>query len=106
MLKNAVNNRNYESTSLEGAALAFLKESCEGLRFNQKMAKMENAEQGIYLGKSLSKDEIPYNMQMDIDRLCLENAVERFLRSGKKMLSMSISATWRCSWVIMIRRGR
>ena len=84
MLKNAVNNRNYASTSLEGAALAFLRESCEGLRFNQKMAKMENAEQGIYLGKSLSKNEIPYNMQMDIDRLCLENAVERFLRSGKK----------------------
>ena len=33
-------------------------------------------------GKSLLPGQIPYNMQMDIDRLCLEKALEDFLSSG------------------------
>ncbi|WP_461811734.1 hypothetical protein, partial [Faecalimonas sp.] len=29
-------------------------------------------------------NQIPINMEKDIDRLCLEKAIERFLKSGKK----------------------
>ncbi|MGF0033734.1 hypothetical protein ACQRBN_12315 [Bariatricus sp. SGI.154] len=30
----------------------------------------------------MSTHQIPYNMEMDIDRLCLERAIHRFMRSG------------------------
>lgn len=69
--------KNYAKNSLEDAALTFIRERCEGLRFDA-----EKGEQ--LLGKSLRENQIPYNMEMDIDRLCLENAVVRFLHSGKK----------------------
>ena len=72
----------YEKFNLEHAALAFIRERCEGLRFDPKKEKEEK--NGKYLGTSLHENEIPYNMQMDIDRLCLENSVRRFLKTGKK----------------------
>lgn len=67
----------YKGNGLADQALLFIRDSCEGLRFDPKQA-------GKYTGKSLKPDQIPYNMEKDIDRLCLENALKRFLRSGRK----------------------
>lgn len=75
--------RLYDAFSLEGAALTFLRDRCEGLRFSTEMEE-EEARTGKLLGTSLKKGEVPYNQQMDADRLCLENALRRFLRSGRK----------------------
>lgn len=35
-------------------------------------------------GASIKAGQIPYNMEKDIDRLCLENAIKHFMESGKK----------------------
>mgnify|MGYP001127285502 CR=1 FL=1 len=78
-----VQARVYDGFSLEGAALTFLRERCENLRFSDDK-EAEEARTGKNLGTSLKKGEIPYNQQMDVDRLCLENALSRFLRSGRK----------------------
>ncbi len=67
--------------NLKSAALRFLHEHCEGLRFSKKMTEKEQKE-GSYSGRSLKEHQIPYHMQMDIDRLCLENAVRDFIESG------------------------
>lgn len=75
--------RQYEAFSLEGAALTFLRDHCEGLRFSAEKTA-EEAQTGKLLGTSLKKGEVPYDQQMDADRLCLENALGRFLRSGWK----------------------
>lgn len=83
MLKNSADIKKYTKSSLEGAAAAFIRESCEGLRFSPEKTKQEDPANKKYLGTSLKENEIPYNMQMDIDRLCLENAVDRFLKSSK-----------------------
>ena len=64
---------------LRSAALRFLRESCEGLRFEDMS---EREKDGVYLGKSFSAGQIPYNMQMDVDRLCLEKSLETFFESG------------------------
>ena len=66
---------------LKSAALRFLHERCEGLRFSPEMTKKEE-ETGQYLGTSFYPNQIPYNMQMDIDRLCLERELESFIDSG------------------------
>ena len=68
-------------SDLKSAALRFLHERCEGLRFSPEKAKDE-AETGRYLGTSYMANQIPYNMQMDIDRLCLERELEHFIDSG------------------------
>ena len=68
-------------SDLKSAALRFLHERCEGLRFSPEMAKKEE-ETGQYLGTSFYPNQIPYNMQMDIDRLCLERELESFIDSG------------------------
>ena len=75
--------RSYDAFSLDGAALTFLRDRCEGLRFSSEKEK-EEAGTGKLLGTGLKKGEVPYNQQMDADRLCLENALRRFLRSGRK----------------------
>lgn len=84
MLKNKPVERNYAKGSLEAAALAFLRENCEGLRFDKQKACRYTEDTGERTGTSLKANEIPYNMEKDIDRLCLENAVNRFLQSGRK----------------------
>ena len=66
---------------LKAAAVRFLHERCENLRFSKDKTNQEK-EEHIYSGKSLKTNQIPYNMQMDIDRLCLENAVKDFIESG------------------------
>lgn len=84
MLKNTAVSRNYPKNSLEQAALSFLRERCEGLRFDKARAVRWDAGELDFDGTSLKAKQIPYNMEKDIDRLCLENAVDRFLRSGRK----------------------
>lgn len=65
---------------LKSAALRFLHERCEGLRFD---AASEAAEaDGPLLGAGLKAHQIPYNMQMDVERLCLEHELEKFFDSG------------------------
>jgi hypothetical protein len=68
-------------SNLEEHAIHFIRESCNELRFNRdpKYMNFEDNE-----GTSLKKNQIPYNMEMDTDRLCLETAVHRFLESGVK----------------------
>lgn len=83
-LKNSGGKRKYAESSLEASALKFIRDCCEDLRFDQDKTADEDFEKKIFLGSSIGPNQIPYNMQMDLDRLCLENAVERFLGSGKK----------------------
>ena len=66
---------------LKTAALRFLREDCEGLRFDAEKTA-EEKRTGRYLGKSLRPNEIPFNMQMDLNRLCLERELEKFIDSG------------------------
>ena len=70
-----------EPNGLKSAALRFLREECEGLRFDRKKELLER-KTGVLLGKSLRKGQIPYNMQMDADRLSLERALGVFIDSG------------------------
>lgn len=72
---------NCEGDGLKGAALRFVREECERLRFDRKKERLEQ-KNGVLLGKSLRFGQIPYNMQMDIDRLCLERALGAFLDAG------------------------
>lgn len=67
----------FPAGSMEQAVLSFITERCEDLRFDGV-----NGDQ--LTGRSLKANQIPYNMEKDIDRLCLENALVRFMRSGKK----------------------
>ena len=66
---------------LKSAALRFLHERCEGLFFDRQIEE-EEERTGFYRGVSLAPDQIPYNMQMDINRLCLERELEKFLDSA------------------------
>ena len=66
---------------LKSAALRFLHSRCEELRFDLAR-EAEEKETGVYQGMSLKSGQIPYNMQMDLDRLCLEKALESFIDSG------------------------
>lgn len=69
-------------SALAAAALEFIREDCEELRFDEKKTKAEETEG--FMGTGLRQHEIPYDMQMDVDRLCLEKALERFLHSGNR----------------------
>ena len=68
-------------TDLKSAALRFLERRCVNLRFDPEKEK-EEAQTGKYLGASLLPGQIPYNMQMDVDRLCLKNELAKFIDSG------------------------
>ena len=70
-----------EKTDLKSAALRFLHERCEELKFDATIEEWEK-KSGIYQGTSLKANQIPYNMQMDINRICLEKALEQFIDSG------------------------
>ena len=72
---------NGKGFDLKTAALRFIHERCEGLRFDASIEEKEK-KTGKYFGSSISPNQIPYNMQMDIDRLCMERALERFIDSG------------------------
>ena len=60
---------------LKSAALRFLHNRCEGLRFDEEKAQ-EERERHVLLGRSLRPGQSPYNMQMDVNRPCLEKAPE------------------------------
>lgn len=66
---------------LKSAVLRFLHERCEDLLFDWQIEK-EEERSGRFCGTSLASNQIPYNMQMDINRLCLERELERFMDSG------------------------
>ena len=66
---------------LKSAALRFLRERCEELLFDPVRTR-EEMRDGLYLGRSLSPDQIPVNMERDINRLCLEKSLETFIDSG------------------------
>ncbi|MBR4343886.1 MAG: hypothetical protein IKP88_14530 [Lachnospiraceae bacterium] len=68
---------------LKSMATRFLHDRCEGLRFDLNTCNQENGITDEYTGTSAKANQIPYNMQMDIDRLTFENALRRFLDSGK-----------------------
>lgn len=81
-LEKMSNYKQNESGSLQEMVLSFIRNRCEGLRFDSSREDEKTTQK--YTGKSNKPGVIPYNMQMDIDRLCLENAVKRFLASGRK----------------------
>ena len=60
-------------------ALRFLRENCEDLKFDPSRADLADSD-----GRSAAPGQIPFNMERDIDRLCLETAVGRFLASGAR----------------------
>ena len=66
---------------LKSAALRFIHDRCERLRFDAE-AEAREEKTGHWSGTSTGPGQIPYNMQMDIDRLCLEREVEAFIDSG------------------------
>ena len=68
-------------TDLKSAALRFLHERCESLRFDAEITE-EEARQGRYLGTGIRPNQVPFNMQKDTDRLCLERELEKFIDSG------------------------
>ncbi len=65
---------------LKSAALRFIHERCEGLLFDAE--ETEKEENDKYRGASIKASQIPYNMQMDINRLCLARELETFIDSG------------------------
>lgn len=67
---------------LKSAALRFLHNRCEGLKFDAEITKDEHPDKLQFAGDSLDKNQIPYNMQMDINRLCMERELEHFIDSG------------------------
>ena len=66
---------------MKSAALRFIREGCEELRFGEKSVEQE-VQEGVYSGTAAKAGQVPYNMQMDTDRLCFEKALERFIDSG------------------------
>lgn len=87
MLRDGIktsDNGEFDLNSLEAFVLRFMNDRLEGLRFDKKK-ESNYSEKSIELdGTSFKKNQIPYNMEKDIDRLCFANALERFLKSGKK----------------------
>ena len=70
-----------EGMDLKSAVLRFLEERCVDLRHDPEVEKEEEKD-GVYRGTSTRPNQIPYNMQMDIDRLCLKNEIAKFIDSG------------------------
>ena len=82
-------NRGKRRNDLKSAALRFLRNRCEGLRHDERIAREEKRD-GVYRGMSLSAGQIPYNMQMDVDRLCLEKTLGDFIDSGSAVDAYSV----------------
>ena len=66
---------------LKSAALRFLHDRCEELRFDDRAAEKER-KTGTWSGRSSAGNQIPRNMQADLDRLTLEKSLEAFIDSG------------------------
>ena len=65
---------------LKSAVMRFLDKRCVDLRHDPKAEEREK--DGHYEGSSIRPNQIPDNMQMDIDRLCLKNEMAKFIDSG------------------------
>lgn len=63
--------------SLERACLDFIRDWCEELRFDAAYRAMDDVK-----GRGVRTGQLPLHMERDTDRLCLENALHRFLQSG------------------------
>ncbi len=63
-------------------ALSFLRDSCEDLKFD--CATAQRAALADSDGKSAGKNQIPFNMERDLDRMSFEAAIGRFLASGSR----------------------
>ena len=80
----------FEPNSFQESAIAFIRNTCEDLRFDSastvykdKKSQLERIEAfDDSTGRSYSDRQIPYYMQMDIDRLCLERTLSDFLKEG------------------------
>ena len=70
-----------DDNDLESCVARFIHERCEDLNFNREI-EAEEDKTGVYQGTSFLPGQIPYNMQMDINRLCFEREMVRFLMSG------------------------
>ena len=70
-----------KKNSLKRAALRFIHDRCEGLKFDAAIEARED-KTGRFQGTSLKPEQIPYNMQMDVNRLCLEKCLGDFIDSG------------------------
>ena len=104
--KEEEKNKKYKGNDLRSAALEFIRETCEKLRFDEKIEQDEIAS-GRKMGRSINDGQIPYNMQMDIDRLCMENAIADFLDSGKREEAFDVySVIWKCFSGDMIKREK
>ncbi len=66
---------------LKSAALRFIHERCEGLRFDPDIDEREQ-NTGTWEGTGLKKGQVPFALQMDVNRLCLERELEKFIDSG------------------------
>lgn len=60
-------------------ALKFLRDDCTDLKFDSGYADLTD-----YKGRSIKQGTIPFNMERDLDRLCFERALIRFLKSGSR----------------------
>ena len=81
-----------KSNDLKSAALRFLHNRCEELRFSGEKAALEK--DGPYLGTGIRPGQIPYNMQKDLDRLCLERELEKFIDSGVAEDAYTVYYCW------------
>lgn len=84
-LSSSNEQKNRSVSELEERAIHFIRERCEELRFKPDLKECEDRE-----GKSREPNQIPYNMEMDLDRLCLENAIHKFLESGESQDAFDI----------------
>lgn len=67
---------------LKSITLRFLHQRCVGLRFDAD--RDEEYVNRNYTGKSRAHTKIPYNMERDVERLCLERSLGDFLDSGTR----------------------
>ena len=78
---------------LKSAALRFLHNRCEDLRFDAEMTKREE-KTGQFLGTGIRPNQVPFNMQKDTDRLCLERELEKFIDSGVAEDAYTVYYSW------------
>lgn len=62
--------------------LEFIRNDCENLCFDSTSKKRIELKDSD--GKSVGPKQIPFNMEKDLDRLCFEKAIARFINSGSR----------------------
>ena len=63
-------------------AMSFIRDCCEDLKFDESTQARSTLSDSD--GRSAARNQIPYNMERDLDRLSFETAIGRFLASGSK----------------------